>query len=95
MNNPEARGYDAGMNHIFNLKVRDFVKGLAIAVASAVLSTVYALLQAPDFSFASLDWNRIGTIALTTGISYLMTNFLSSGSPESGNERIAGIPLPK
>ena len=59
-------------NVLFSVGKSDFVKGLAVAVLTAVLTAVNQSLQSGAF-----DWNQIGTIALTAFVAYLSKNFLS------------------
>lgn len=58
----------------FTLNWRDLVKGLLVSVISAVLTALLPLLQDGDFK---INWNLILTVAATTGISYLLKNWLS------------------
>jgi hypothetical protein len=64
------------MNSTFmNLNVNDFIKGLAVAVLTSVLTIVYNTLQTGSLSF---DWTAIATTALTATIAYLMKNLLTN-----------------
>jgi uncharacterized MnhB-related membrane protein len=56
----------------FSLNYKDLLKGLVLAVISAVLTALLPLLQAGDFK---LNWALIGTVAATTAVSYLLKNF--------------------
>ena len=49
----------------------DFVKGLVVAVISAVLTAVTQMLG------TGIDWAEIGHIALIAGIGYLSKNLLT------------------
>ena len=57
----------------FTLQMRDAVKGLVIAVLTAVITVVYASLEAGSLNF---DWKMIGTTALTAALAYIMKNWL-------------------
>ncbi len=59
---------------MFALKLNDFTKGLAVAVLSAVLTTLYQMLQN---GFGAIDYNQILLIAILSAISYLTKNFFS------------------
>ena len=64
------------MNSTFlNLNVNDFIKGLAVAVLTSVLTIVYNTLQTGSLAF---DWTAIATTALTAAIAYLMKNLLTN-----------------
>lgn len=60
------------------LNWKDLLKGLAVAVIMAVLTTVYDLLN----TGSALDYKKIGLVALGAGIAYLIKNF---GSDQQGN----------
>lgn len=58
----------------FNLNWGDAVKGLILAVLSAVLTMVYATLETGSMDF---NWSEIGRTALITTVAYLLKNFVS------------------
>lgn len=58
-----------------NLNVTDFIKGLAVAVLTSVLTIVYNTLQTGTLDF---DWAAIATTALTAAIAYLMKNLMTN-----------------
>lgn len=60
-------------NKQFSLQTRDAIKGLVIAVLTAVLTVAYASLEAGTLNF---DWKLIGTTALTSALAYIMKNWL-------------------
>lgn len=60
----------------WTLNVRDLLRGLLLSVISGVLTALLPLLQEPDFIF---KWKTIGIVAATTGISYLLKNWISPG----------------
>lgn len=57
----------------FTLQTRDAIKGLVIAVITAVITVVYTSLEAGNLNF---DWKAIGTTALTAALAYIMKNWL-------------------
>lgn len=59
----------------YSLSAKDMIKGLLLAVISAVLTALLPLLQAGDFKF---NWALIGTVAATTAVSYLLKNFFDT-----------------
>lgn len=79
---------------LFTLHVPDFIKGAVVAVFSSVVAFVALAVQSPDFSFASMDWNAVGTVAFSAFIGYLAKNFTSE-TKSSGTEKVVGVELPK
>lgn len=81
------------MSKVFTLHVGDFIKGAFVAVLSAVVALLYGMVQSPDFSFATLDWNSLGLAAFSAFVGYLAKNFVSS-SKGTEVETVAGVTLP-
>ncbi len=81
------------MNQFFDLKARDFIKGLIIAVVGAFLSAFQSLLVSPDFSFEEISWKLVLKVSLGAGISYIGVNLFSWETPST--EHIIGIPVKK
>lgn len=63
-----------------SLKVKDFGRGLLVAVLASVFTVLTGALQSPDFSFSSFDWGEVGKIAIATAVAYLSKNLLSDES---------------
>jgi hypothetical protein len=61
----------------FNLNGADFIKGLLMAVLSSVITVVYQTIEAGSLVF---DWKAIGTIALTSGLAYIMKNLFTNST---------------
>jgi hypothetical protein len=61
----------------FNLNASDFIKGLLMAVLSSVITVVYQTIEAGSLVF---DWKAIGTIALTSGLAYIMKNLFTNST---------------
>jgi hypothetical protein len=61
----------------FNLNASDFIKGLLMAVLSSVITVVYQTIEAGNLVF---DWKAIGTIALTSGLAYIMKNLFTNST---------------
>jgi hypothetical protein len=59
------------------LNFNDFVKGLAVAVLTSVLTIVYDVVQTGSLTF---DWKHIGTAAITTAIAYLLKNLFTNST---------------
>ena len=63
-------------NSIFGtLNLKDFLKGLVVAVLTAVIGIISTSLQAGSLTF---DWKQIGTIALSAGLAYIGKNLFSN-----------------
>jgi len=63
---------------IGNLNLGDWLKGLVMAVITAVLTLVYQLLT----SSQAIDYKQIGIVALTAALAYILKQL---GSDEQGN----------
>lgn len=61
----------------FNLNSNDFIKGLIMSVLSSVITVVYQTVEAGSLTF---DWKAIGTIALTSGLAYIMKNLFTNST---------------
>jgi hypothetical protein len=62
---------------LYSLDLRDLTKGIIIAAASAVITTIQTTLQAGSFD---LNWKLIGTVAISAGLAYLGKNFFTSAT---------------
>lgn len=58
----------------YSLKWNDIIKGLVVAVITPVFSILLTSLNAGSLTF---NWKVIGAVALASGLSYLVKNFLS------------------
>jgi hypothetical protein len=68
------------MNSSFlTLNTRDFVKGLFIAVITAVITVVYTTIQTGTLSF---DWKVISTTALSAALAYIMKNLFTNSNDQ-------------
>ena len=63
---------------IGDLSLKDWLKGLVMAVITAVLSLVYQLLT----SSQAIDYKQIGVVALTAALAYILKQL---GTDENGN----------
>lgn len=68
------------MTNIFTLNKFDWIKGLVVAVFSAVLASLASAVNVPGFDFATFDWSHLLQIAVTAGVAYLSKNFLTTSS---------------
>lgn len=71
-------------SNLFRLDWLDAGRGIAVAVLAAVLTYLVSALNTPGFEFSAIDWAYIVKIALTSGISYLVKNFLSTPDGKLG-----------
>ncbi len=58
----------------FSLNVRDFLKGLVLAVVVPVLVTIQESLSVGNVIF---DWKTIGISSLAAFVAYLLKNFVT------------------
>ena len=58
----------------FTLKLNDVWKGLLVAVLTPVFTILINSLQEETLTF---NWKAIGVTALTSGLAYVLKNFLS------------------
>ena len=70
------------MSEIFTLNVRDGIKGVAVAVLSAVITLVLEILQ----NGLAIDWKAVGITALIAGLGYIAKNFLSTPDGKFGGK---------
>lgn len=64
---------------IFTLNKADFLKGLIIAVITAVITILYNTVQVGSLSF---DWKAISTAAASAALAYIMKNLLTNSDDE-------------
>jgi hypothetical protein len=62
---------------IFTLDNKDFIKGLLVAVLSAVITILYNTIESGSLTF---DWKAIGTMALTSALGYILKNLLTNST---------------
>jgi hypothetical protein len=63
------------------LNLRDFIKGALMAILTPVL---FAVQQSLDAGVLTLEWKKLGMIALGAFVGYLIKNWLQK--PEKKNE---------
>lgn len=64
---------------LFTLNKTDFVKGLVIAVLTAVITVVYTTVQTGSFTF---DWKEISVAALSAALAYITKNLLTNSNDQ-------------
>jgi hypothetical protein len=62
---------------LYSLDIKDLLKGLIVAIGSAVVTTIQTSLQAGSLNF---NWKLIASVALGAGVAYLGKNFFTSAS---------------
>ena len=67
-------------SNFLNLNKYDLLKGLLVAIITAVLTGVYNALQ----SGVAIDWKIVLTTGVTAGIGYLLKNLLSNEDGKIG-----------
>jgi hypothetical protein len=60
---------------LWKLQLQDFVKGLIVAMIGAIVAIVQVSIEAGSLEF---DFKAMGKVALLTGVSYLIKNFLTN-----------------
>ena len=75
------------VSKLWELSGNDFFKGMIVAVLTAVLDTVYQVMQTGGIS--ALDYKAIGSVAAFALVAYLVKNF---GTDHNG--KILGINPP-
>lgn len=66
------------MNSIFGtLNLKDFGKGLLLAVLTPILTIIYQSLNAGSLTF---DWKLIITTGVSAGLAYLLKNLFSNSN---------------
>lgn len=69
------------MKKIGKLQLNDWTKGLITAVIAAVLTVLLELLKQKGLDITVIEWQNVGVIALTAGLSYILKNL---GTDEKG-----------
>jgi uncharacterized membrane protein YvlD (DUF360 family) len=62
-----------------SLNSRDFIRGLFMAVVSAIVALLYTSIQAGNFI---VDWKAIGMAALSAALAYITKNLLTNSTDE-------------
>jgi uncharacterized MnhB-related membrane protein len=65
------------MSKPLSLNLQDALKGLIVAVFSAVITFLYSLVTMPSFAFTDISLKQMGTVAFIALVSYLAKNFLT------------------
>jgi len=65
-------------SNLFKLNLSDVGKGLLVAVLASVFTWLASALNAPGFSWATIDWNTLIQVAMASGIGYIAKNFVTT-----------------
>lgn len=65
-------------NNMFKISLGDVGRGLVVAVLASVFVYLLAILNAPGFSFLTIDYAEIARISLASGIGYLAKQLMTS-----------------
>jgi VIT1/CCC1 family predicted Fe2+/Mn2+ transporter len=65
------------MSAFLNLNWKDFIKGLVVAVISAVITFVYETIQSGTL-FQAGSLKAVGLVALTACLAYIIKNLLTN-----------------
>lgn len=57
---------------LLSLNTRDFLRGLALTVITAVVTTIYDAIK--DGGFAAINWELVLQVGLSSGLGYLLMN---------------------
>jgi hypothetical protein len=68
-------------SNFLSLNLRDFFKGLVLAVITAVMTSAYELLQAGTL-FDKESLKKVGMVALAALLAYIIKNFFSNSKGE-------------
>ncbi len=75
------------MSNFLALNVKDFVKGLVVAVISALIAGVLQLMQTGPFVFDWATFQPIVFTAVSAGLAYLSKNLFQNSTGEVGPEK--------
>ena len=66
------------MSRLFTLTKSDFLKGLVMAIGSAILTALYTIFGQVGFNVFSADWHivlgNVITVSLITTVTYFVKN---------------------
>jgi hypothetical protein len=62
------------------LNINDVLKSLLLAVFAAIITFLYGAIQDSQFTLATIDWNEMAKVVVSSILSYLMKNYLSDAN---------------
>lgn len=67
------------MSELFKLNIEDLLKGFVLTILTSVVTVIYNTVNAGSLTF---DWHAIGITAITSGLAYLLKNYLTNSKGE-------------
>jgi len=64
---------------LFTLNSKDWIKGLVVAVLTAVITVVYSTIQTGTLV---LDWKAISIAGISAALAYITKNLLTNSSDQ-------------
>lgn len=64
---------------LFSLNSKDWIKGLVVAVLTAVITVVYNTIQVGELV---LDWKAISVAAISAALAYITKNLLTNSNDQ-------------
>jgi len=64
---------------LFTLNSKDWIKGLVVAVLTAVITVVYSTIQTGTLV---LDWKSISIAGISAALAYITKNLLTNSSDQ-------------
>jgi len=64
---------------LFTLNSKDWIKGLVVAVLTAVITVVYSTIQTGTLV---LDWKAISIAGISAALAYITKNLLTNSNDE-------------
>jgi len=69
---------------LYTVNVKDFIKGVTMAILVAVVTFLYSLVTQAGFDLFATEWqtvfNQMTQVSFITFISYLFKNYISDDS---------------
>jgi hypothetical protein len=65
------------MSTFLSLNSKDFIKGLFVAVLTAVITMLYTSIEAGELM---LNWKAIGMTAISAALAYITKNLLTNSN---------------
>lgn len=72
------------MSSLFKLDTRDLLKGLTVAVLSAIFAALGAMIQNNGFSLSQANVVAIASVAFTSALGYLSKQLLTDDTGKLG-----------
>ena len=63
---------------LFKLNLRDFLRGLLVAILTAIIAVIYEAIQ----TGSGIDWKLVIIAGVTAALGYLSTNLFTNSTGE-------------